>query len=95
MFGKDADLLLFLQRIRDETHRFAITFHRKRRTKTSLQSELDAIPGIGKKRKAILLKHFKSIKKMREANIDELNALPKINRPVAETVHRYLNSQPK
>jgi len=93
IFGKDADLLLFLQRIRDEAHRFAITFHRKRRIKTSLQSELDAIPGIGKKRKAILLQHFKSIKKMREANIDELNALPGINRPVAETVHNYLNSQ--
>jgi excinuclease ABC subunit C len=58
VFGKDTDLLLFLQRIRDEAHRFAITFHRKRRLKTSLQSELDAIPGIGRKRKAILLKHL-------------------------------------
>jgi excinuclease ABC subunit C len=95
VFGKDADLLLFLQRIRDEAHRFAITFHRKRRIKTSLQSELDAIPGIGKKRKAILLKHFKSIKKMREANVEELNALPGINRPVAEAVQRYFNSRSK
>ncbi len=91
-FGKDADLLLFLQRIRDETHRFAITFHRRRRTKTALQSELDAIPGIGKKRKTILLKHFKSIKKIREAGIDQLNALPGITRSAAEAVHRYLNS---
>jgi excinuclease ABC subunit C len=95
IFGKDADLLLFLQRIRNEAHRFAITFHRKRRTKTSLQSELDAIPGIGKKRKAILLKHFKSIKKIREADIDELNALLGINRPAAKAVHKYLNSQSK
>ncbi len=94
-FGKDADLLLFLQRIRDEAHRFAITFHRKRRTKTSLQSELDAIPGIGKKRKTILLKHFKSIKKMREANIEELCALPGINRPAAKAVYRYFNFQKK
>ena len=94
-FGKDADLLLFLQRIRDEAHRFAITFHRKRRIKTSLQSELDAIPGIGKKRKTILLKHFKSIKKMREANIEELYALPGINRPAAKAVYRYFNSQIK
>ena len=94
-FGKDADLLLFLQRIRDEAHRFAITFHRKRRTKTSLQSELDAIPGIGRKRKTILLKHFKSIKKMREANIEELCALPGINRPAAKAVYRYFNFQKK
>ena len=93
IFGKDADLLLFLQRIRNEAHRFAITFHRKRRIKTSLQSELDAIPGIGKKRKAILLKHFKSIKKIREADSGELNALPGINRPAAEAVHKYLNSR--
>ena len=92
VFGKNRDLLLFLQRIRDEAHRFAITFHRKRRTKTALQSELDTIPGIGQKRKAILLKHFKSIKKIREANIDELNALPGITLSAAEAVHGYFNS---
>ena len=92
-FGKDADLLLFLQRIRDEAHRFAISFHRKRRTKSALQSELDVIPGIGKKRKAILLKHFKSIKKIREASIDQLKALPGIPSAAAEAVHGHLNSQ--
>ena len=91
-FGKDADLLLFLQRIRDEAHRFAITFHRKRRTKATLQSQLDTIPGVGKKRKAILLKHFKSIKKIREADIEQLNALPGITRSSAEAVYNYFNS---
>ncbi len=95
VFGKDVDLLLFLQRIRDEAHRLAITFHRKRRIKTSLQSELDAIPGIGQKRKAILLQHFKNTKKIREANINELNSLPGISRSTAEAVHRYFNSQSK
>jgi excinuclease ABC subunit C len=93
VFGKDSDLLLFLQRMRDEAHRFAITFHRKRRIKTSLQSELDVIPGIGPKRKAILLEHFKSIKKIRGANVDELNSLPGISRSTAAAVHRYFNSQ--
>jgi excinuclease ABC subunit C len=93
VFGKDADLLLFLQRIRDEAHRFAITFHRKRRIKTALQSELDAIPGIGRKRRGILLKHFKSMQKIREANIDELYSLPGISRSTAEAVHRYFNQQ--
>ena len=95
VFGKDRDLLLFLQQIRDEAHRFAITFHRKRRTKTALQSELDVIPGVGQKRKAILLKHFKSIKKIREADINALNALPGISRSAAEAIHRYFNSQQK
>ena len=93
VFGKDKDLLLFLQRIRDEAHRFAITFHRKRRTKTALQSELDAIPGIGPKRKTILLKHFKSIKKIREADINALNALPGISRSTAQAVYNYFNSK--
>jgi len=90
-FGKDADLLLFLQRIRDEAHRFAITFHRKRRIKKALHSELDAIPGIGQKRKTILLDHFKSIKNIRQAGIDQLNAIPGIPGSTAEAVYNYLN----
>jgi excinuclease ABC subunit C len=92
-FGKDVDLLLFLQRIRDEAHRFAITFHRKRRAKTTLKSELDDIPGVGKKRKTILLKHFKSTGKIRQAGIDELNALPGITRSAAEAVYNYFRIQ--
>jgi excinuclease ABC subunit C len=92
-FGKDADLLLFLQRIRDEAHRFAISFHRKRRGKAALQSELDAIPGIGKTRKAILLKHFKSIKKIRETSIEQLNALPGIPSATAEAIYQYFNPE--
>ncbi|MEJ2221633.1 MAG: helix-hairpin-helix domain-containing protein [Desulfobacterales bacterium] len=82
-----------MQRIRDEAHRFAITFHRKRRAKTTLQSELDTIRGIGKKRKAILLRHFRSIKKIREADIEQLNALPGIPLSAAEAVYNYFNSK--
>ncbi|RZB31907.1 MAG: excinuclease ABC subunit C [Desulfobacteraceae bacterium Eth-SRB1] len=89
-FGREGDLLLFLQRIRDEAHRFAITFHRKRRGKASLYSALDAIPSVGKKRKAILLKHFKSIKKIRAATIEELSALPGISHAVARSVKSAL-----
>ena len=94
-FGKDADLLLFLQRIRDEAHRFAISFHRKRRSKAALQSELDGIPGVGKTRKTILLKHFNSIKKIREASIEQLNALPGIPSATAEALHRYFHPESK
>ena len=91
-FGRDEDLLLFLQRIRDEAHRFAISFHRKRRKKISLQSELDTIPGIGKKRKAALLKHFKSVKNIRAADAADISALPGFNRVVADSILKALGS---
>jgi excinuclease ABC subunit C len=89
-FGKDEDLLLFLQRIRDEAHRFAISFHRKRRKKISLQSALDTIPGVGKKRKAALLQHFKSVKNIRAADPEKIGALPGFNRSVAESIRKAL-----
>ena len=91
-FGRDEDLLLFMQRVRDEAHRFAISFHRKRRKKISLRSELDTIPGIGKKRKASLLRHFKSVKNIRAANVDDISALPGFNRVVAESILKALGS---
>ncbi len=89
-FGREGDLLLFLQRIRDEAHRFAIRFHRTRRTKAAMGSVLDTIPGIGKKRKAILFQHFTSVKDIRAASLDELSALPGINRRLAEEIQRSL-----
>ena len=85
-FGREGELLLFLQRVRDEAHRFAISFHRRRRTKKSLQSALDTIPGVGPKRKATLLKHFKTIKNIRAADLDEIGSLPGFNRRTAESV---------
>ncbi len=91
-FGRDEDLLLFLQRIRDEAHRFAISFHRKRRRKISLQSALDTIPGIGKKRKAALLQHFKSVKNIRAADLQEIGALPGFSRSVAESIQKALGN---
>ena len=91
-FGREGDLLLFLQRIRDEAHRFAISFHRQRRTKKTLQSTLDTIPGIGRKRKATLLQHFKSIKNIRNAELDEICALPGFSRTVAESVLKALSA---
>jgi excinuclease ABC subunit C len=88
--GRGGDLLFLLQRIRDEAHRFAITFHRKRRSKRSITSALDAIPGVGQKRKKTLLKHFGSIKKIRAATLEELSALPGMNRKAAEAVRKTL-----
>jgi len=91
-FGREGDLLLFLQRIRDEAHRFAITYHRKRRKKKTLQSALDSIPGVGKKRKTILLQHFKSIKNIRAADLEQICNLPGFNRKVAESVQKALDN---
>jgi excinuclease ABC subunit C len=85
-FGKDEDLLLFLQRIRDESHRFAVSFHRRKRRGASLASELDVIPGIGKTRKNRLFKHFGTIKNIRAASLDELSALPGMNKKLASSL---------
>jgi len=89
-FGRDIDLLFFLQRIRDETHRYAISFHRKSRGETSVKSVLDNIPGIGKKRKQALLRHFGSVGKIREASVEDIGKLPGMNRKLAETVRKEL-----
>ena len=88
--GREGDLILFLERIRDEAHRFAISFHRKRRMKTLMNSSLDSIQGVGEKRKLILLKHFKSIKKIRAATLEELSALPGISYKIAEKIKNSL-----
>ncbi|RIM23504.1 excinuclease ABC subunit C, partial [Staphylococcus cohnii] len=71
---KNSQAFYLLQRIQDEVHRFAITFHRQTRQKTGLQSVLDTVDGIGAKRKTKLLRTFGSIKKMKEASIDDLKA---------------------
>jgi excinuclease ABC subunit C len=89
-FGREADLLLFIQRIRDEAHRSAITYHRKKRGKRAVRSSLDLIPGVGKKRKTTLIKHFKSIKRIRDATVEELIVVPGIHRKLAETIRESL-----
>ncbi len=73
--GRTSQEFYLLQRIQDEVHRFAITFHRQIRGKSSFQSILDDVPGIGEKRKKVLLKHFGSIKKMKEATFEEFTKL--------------------
>jgi excinuclease ABC subunit C len=91
-FGREGDLRLFLQRVRDEAHRFAVTFHRRRRRKSSLTSILDGIRGIGPARKAALVKHFGSIEAIRAAGLEELSTLPGINRQLAEAIQERLSS---
>ncbi len=82
--------LHLLQIIRDESHRFALGYHHKLRQKESLASALDAVPGIGPKRKKALLKKFGTIKNIREASIDELSRVSGITDNIAEKVKEYL-----
>jgi len=79
-----------LQRIQDEVHRFAITFHRQLRSKNSFSSQLDGIEGLGPKRKQLLMKHFKSLTKIKEATVDEIVTVG-IPRAVAEAVQAKLH----
>jgi excinuclease ABC subunit C len=88
--SKNSQELLFLMRIRDEAHRFAITYHKKLRDKKALESELDSIPGVGKKRKANLLRRFGTVSAIKEASIEDISSIPGMNRGVAEGVKRYL-----
>ena len=84
--------LYLLQRIRDEAHRFAITYHREVRSKRTFRSVLDEIPGIGPKRKKALIRHFGSARAIAAASVDELVAVPGITRDVAERVKEQIGS---
>lgn len=82
-------LLLLLQKIRDEAHRFAITFHRKRRSKKTIASVLDQIPGIGPAKRKALLKHFGSVKKIESASEAELLAVPGISKSNCASIRQF------
>ncbi len=83
LLPRDSQALFLVQRLRDEAHRFAITYHRTTRRKNAFKSQLDDIPGVGPTRKKALMKHFGSIKAMRAATIAELTAVDGINHSVA------------
>jgi excinuclease ABC subunit C len=82
-------LLFLLQKIRDEAHRFALTFHRKRRSKSHLHSALDQIPGIGPVKRQRLLRHFGSVKRIREATDEALREVPGITQRDLEALRRW------
>ncbi len=83
--------LYLLQRVRDEAHRFAITYHRKKRAAALTASELDAVPGLGPARKATLLRHFGSVRRIAGASVAEIAGLPGIGPRIAETVAAALH----
>lgn len=85
-------VLLYLMRIRDESHRFGVTFHRKLRGKASIASTLDLIPGVGPDRKKKLLKTLGSVKRIQEADLSALLAVPGIGKDTATAVFQHFNS---
>jgi len=87
---RTSQALYLVQRIRDEAHRFAITYHRGVRQKMGMRSALDAIPGIGPKRKRALLRKFGSVQRIRQASLDDIAATPGFTRALAEKVREYL-----
>ena len=86
--------MFVLQHLRDEAHRFAITFHRQQRKRLTLRSALSTIPGIGIGRQRLLLRHFGSLKKIRESSLDDLIAVPGMARKAAEAVYAHWKKQP-
>ncbi len=90
MLPRTSQGLYMVQRIRDEAHRFGITYHRKLRSQRTFKSVLDEIPGIGPKRKQALMKHFGSVKAMSAASIEELSALEGMTRDAAEKLKEYI-----
>ncbi|AOS63135.1 Excinuclease ABC subunit C [Actinoalloteichus hymeniacidonis] len=88
---RTSEALYLLQRVRDEAHRFAIGYHRAKRSKRMTTSALDEIPGLGRTRRAALLKHFGSLRRLRAADIEEISLVPGVGRRTAEAVHSALN----
>jgi excinuclease ABC subunit C len=86
LLPRDSQALYLVQRVRDEAHRFAVTYHRQKRSKATFQSRLDDIPGVGPKRKKAMLKTFGSLKGIREASIEELTRVEGINQALAEQI---------
>ena len=83
--------LYLLQRVRDEAHRFAIAFHRERRSKAMTTSVLDGIPGLGDTRRKALLRHFSSVKRIKEASMEQIREVPGIGVALAATIHATLH----
>ena len=90
MLPRNSQGLYLVQRARDEAHRFAVTFHRERRSKRSVQSALDLVPGIGPKRKRMLIRRFGSLRGVSKASVEEIAAVPGMTLSLARSVKNYV-----
>ena len=88
---RNSQALFLLQRVRDEVHRYAITYHRTLRGKNATMSVLDTIPGIGSIRRRALLNFFGSVEKLKHASVEQIANAPAMNRKLAVTIHKMLH----
>lgn len=93
ILSRTSEALYLLQRVRDEAHRFAIAYHRSKRSKRMTTSALDGIPGLGQHRKSALLKHFGSLKRLRQASVEDISGVPGVGAHTAALVHTALAAQ--
>jgi excinuclease ABC subunit C len=91
---RNSEGLYLLQRIRDEAHRFAITYHRSKRSKRMTASALDSVRGLGESRRAALVKHFGSVAQLKQATVAEITAVPGIGIATARAVLDALGAAP-
>jgi excinuclease ABC subunit C len=92
---RTSEALYLLQRVRDEAHRFAITYHRQKRSKAMTVSALDNIPGLGETRRKALMRRFGSLKRLRAASVEDIVEVPGIGRRTAEAIVAALASAPR
>ena len=92
--SRQSEALYLLQRLRDESHRFAISFHRELRGKRMTTSVLDGIPGLGETRRKRLVKELGGVKAVKQATLDELQALPWLPDKVAAAIHTKIHTTP-
>jgi excinuclease ABC subunit C len=88
---QNSPALLLLAAIRDEAHRFAIEYHRKLRSKVGIASGIEQMPGIGAKRRTLLLRQFGSLQRLREASLEDIAGVEGINRATAESLYTWLH----
>ena len=88
---RNSEGMYLLQQIRDEAHRFAITYHRQQRSKRMRSSALDAIPGLGPSRRSELVKHFGSVKKMKAASVEQIEEVNGVGPKLAATIYEHLH----
>ncbi|MFD0888611.1 helix-hairpin-helix domain-containing protein, partial [Streptosporangium algeriense] len=90
---RSSEGLYLLQRVRDEAHRFAITYHRSKRSKSVKESALDEVPGLGPARRQALIKHFGSVRRLCEATAEQIREVPGIGPATAETIVSALKGE--
>ena len=93
LLDRHSNALHLIQRVRDESHRFAIIHHRTLRGRASIASRLDGIPGVGEKRSKAILKHFKTVEALKAASLEDIQAVPGMPEKVAESVYRFMREE--